>query len=60
MAENGDTPSTLAQNLSHAPGRLALARAGADGAHRDDRLRGRELGGDGRNQPEVGPGRECA
>ena len=45
-----------AQDLGHPPGRLGLARPGADGAHRHHRHRRHQLGLPRPEQPEVGPG----
>ena len=58
VAEDGDALAVVAQELGHAPRRLALPGAGAHGADRNDGLRRGERSVVRREQPEVCAGRE--
>jgi hypothetical protein len=55
VADGGHFIAHLAQDQRNAAGGLALARAGAHGADRNDRLGRFDLGG-GAHQAEIGPG----
>jgi hypothetical protein len=54
MPDHDHPLAGLTQDLAHAAARLALAAAGAHGAHRDDRNAGFEQRVRGPEEPEVG------
>ena len=60
VAEHGDALAVLAEQLRDPARRLALARARAHGADRDDRLRGRDHRVVRRQEPEARAGGERA
>jgi hypothetical protein len=58
MTDECDPQAGVQQGAADLAARLALAAAGADGAHGDDGLRRAEHGRVGSEQPEIGSGRE--